>query len=174
MFAYSVNDDIKLVLVHSQFAQTLDKLVARQKDYLGEWLPWVAGNNEEAYKAFVRFAMHRYADDKALHTHIIYQGDIVGSVSLNDIDDTLHKVEIGYWLDRQHQGRGIMSKAVRAIMDIAKAAYGAKVAIIKAGEHNTPSRRVAERLGFAYCGILPNNELVNDKVINHAVYRYDL
>lgn len=174
MFEHIVDDDIKLVLVHGQFAQTLDELVARQRDYLGEWLPWVTGNSEETYKAFVRFALHRYADDKALHTHIVYQGKIVGSVSLNEIDDARHKVEIGYWLSCEYQGRGIMTKSVKAIMDIAKATYGAKVAIIKAAEHNLPSRRVAERLGFEYCGTLPNNEVVNDKILNHVVYAYCL
>lgn len=170
MFCYYVDSDISLVLVNSKFAKEVATLVNNQRDYLGEWLPWVANNNEEAYKAFVHFTMHHYADDKALHTHIIYKGDIVGSVSLNTINATLKKVEIGYWLSYDYQGRGIMTKAVHAIMKIAKDVYDAQVAIIKAAEHNLPSRRVAERLGFTYDGVIANNELVNGQILNHVIY----
>lgn len=82
-------------------------------------------------------------------------------MSLNNIYHHLKKAEIGYWLRQDYQGRGIMSLAVRAIMDIAKNTYGMEVVDIKAGEHNIPSRRVAERLGFEFCEIIANNENVN-------------
>lgn len=65
-----------------------------------------------------------------------------------------------------------MTLAVRAIMDIAKHTYSMDVVDIKAGEHNAPSRQVAERLGFEFCGIIANNENVNGDIINHAVYMY--
>lgn len=65
-------------------------------------------------------------------------------------------------------------RLVLAHSKFAKATYGAKVAIIKAAEHNLSSRRVAERLGFEYCGTLPNNEVVNDKIVNHVIYAYCL
>ena len=170
MFCYHVDSDISLVLVNSKFAKEVATLVNNQRDYLGEWLPWVDGCDEVSYQAFYNFALHRYADNKALHTHIMYQDTLVGSVSLNTINATLKKVEIGYWLSYDYQGRGIMTKAVHAIMKIAKDVYDAQVAIIKAAEHNLPSRRVAERLGFTYDGVIANNELVNGQILNHVIY----
>ena len=174
MFVYPIDNDIKLALVHSSFAKELTALVNAQKDYLGEWLPWVATCDEKSYQDFVKFALHKYADDKGLYTNIFYQGNLVGAVSLNDIHHHLKKCEIGYWLSQDYQGRGIMTRAVRGIMDIAKDVYGMDVAQIRAAEHNLPSRRVAERLGFEYCGVIYNNEVVNGKILNHAVYAYRL
>lgn len=87
---------------------------------MGKWLPWASDFSENSYREFVKFALHQYADDKAIHTHIIYDDKIIGAVSLNNIYHHLKKAEIGYWLRQDYQGRGIMTFAVRAIMDIAK------------------------------------------------------
>lgn len=170
MFYHKIDDDISLALVHGSFAKEFVALVNAQKDYLGEWLPWVATCDENSYQDFVKFALHRYADGVALHANIFYQGNLVGGVSLNNLYHHLKKCDIGYWLSQDHQGRGIMTRSVRGIMDIAKNVYGMDVAEIKAGEHNLPSRKVAERLGFEYCGLLANNEVLGDKILNHAVY----
>lgn len=172
MFSYRINDTLSLVLVHDTFAQEVADLVNRQTDYLGVWLPWVQGYNEDSYRHFANFALRRYADNEALHTHIVHEGRIVGAVSLNEIYYQLKKAEIGYWLSQDYQGRGIMTQAVKAIMTIAKDNYAMAVVNIKAAEHNLPSRKVAERLGFSFDGIIANNELVNGKILNHALYTY--
>lgn len=172
MFHHKINDTLNLALVHSSFASQMNDIVNVQKDYLGEWLPWANDFSENSYCEFVKFAPHQYAENKAIHTHVIYEDKIIGAVSLNNIYHHLKKAEIGYWLRQDYQGRGIMSLAVRAIMDIAKNTYGMEVVDVKAGEHNIPSRRVAERLGFEFCGIIANNENVNGDIISHAVYTY--
>ena len=172
MFQYKINDELSLTLVHSSFASQMNDIVNAQKDDLGKWLPWANDFSENSYREFVKFALHQYADDKAIHTHIIYDDNLIGAVSLNNIYHHLKKAEIGYWLHQDYQGRGIMVLAVRAIMDIAKNIYGMNVVEIKAGEHNIPSQQVAKRLGFEFCGIIANNENINGEIINHAVYMY--
>lgn len=174
MFIYPINDQLQLTLVHSRFAKQVNDIVQTQKDYLGEWLSWVKNCSEDSYRQFVQFAMHRYADDKAIHTHIIKNNQIIGAVSLNDIYHDYKKAEIGYWLHQDYQGRGIMTCAVRAMMNIAKEDYAMQIVTIKAGEHNQSSLNVAKRLGFEFFGIIPNNEVVNGKIINHALYCYRL
>lgn len=174
MFTYKIDDDISLTLVHHSHTKEIVEIVNNQKAYLGKWLPWVADCDENSYQDFVKFALHKYADDKGLDTNIIYQGQIVGSVSLNNIYSHLKKADIGYWLAQDHQGRGIMTRAVRGLMEIAKCDYGVAVVEIKAAEQNIPSRKVAERLGFEFVGIIPNNEVVNGEILNHAMYHYRL
>lgn len=172
MFCYPVDDDISLALVHGHDAKEVVQLVGRQKDYLGQYLPWVNACDEQSYEAFVEFALNKYAEGKGVDTSIVHQGKIIGAVSLNNIYPSLKKADIGYWLDQEHQGRGIMTRAVRGLMEMAKNYYGVQVLEIRAAEHNLPSRRVAERLGFDFCGILANNVCVNGKIFNHAVYVY--
>lgn len=172
MFCYPVDDDITLALVHEHHAKQMAQLVGRQKDYLGQYLPWAADCDERSYKDFVKFALGKYADGKGVDTVIIHQGAIVGAASLNNIYPALKKADIGYWLSQEYQGRGIITRAVRGLMDIAKHYYGVQVVEIRAAEQNLPSRRVAERLGFEFCGIIANNECVNGKIFNHAMYAY--
>lgn len=172
MFIYQIDDEVSLTLIHCNHAKEIVGIVNRQKEYLGEYLPWVATCDENSYQEFAKFALHKYADDKGIDTNIIYQGQIVGAVSLNNIYTSLKKADIGYWLSQEYQGRGIMTRAVRGIMNIAKEYYGVQVLEIKANEDNIPSRKVAERLGFAFNGIIFNNENVNGKIVNHALYSY--
>lgn len=67
-----------------------------------------------------------------------------------------------------------MTRAVKAMLAIAKNELAIELAVIKASEGNLPSRAVAERLGFSFDGIIKNNELVNGQILNHAIYTLDL
>lgn len=98
MFQYKINDALSLTLVHSSFASQMNGIVNAQKDDLGKWLPWANDFSENSYREFVKFALHQYADDKAIHTHIIYDDKIIGAVSLNNIYHHLkrQKLATGY------------------------------------------------------------------------------
>lgn len=181
MFYHQIEDELSLALSHYHFASKVGQLVGTQKAYLGQWLPWVKfykepisdddkKYNTEQYENFVKSALVRFGENSGLDCLIIYQNEVIGKVSLNTIDHHLKKCEIGYWLHQDYQGHGIMTKAVRAIMDIAKTIYGMQISVIKAAKHNTPSRKVAERLGYTFHGIIPHNELVNGKIYDHAYY----
>ncbi len=56
--------------------------------------------------------------------------------------------EVGYWIGREHWGRGIATRAVQALLEeIAERPLHARVA-----EHNVGSQRVLERTGFREVG----------------------
>ncbi len=61
--------------------------------------------------------------------------------------------EIGYWIRAKHEGRGHITRACRAFIDIGFAELGLHRIIIRAGVENERSRSVPERLGFTYEGI---------------------
>ncbi|WP_332420376.1 GNAT family N-acetyltransferase, partial [Vibrio metschnikovii] len=50
---------------------------------------------------------------------MIYQDKLVGNISFNSINHQLKKVEIGYWLSSEYQGKGIVSKSVSKLVDLA-------------------------------------------------------
>lgn len=175
MFTKKIDDELQLALVKPSFAKDYYRIVSQQKDYLGEWLPWVAKMDGE--KPFVEFAkamLHKYADGENLTCAIFYHNELVGNISFNTINHDLKKVGIGYWLSQNYQGKGIMTRAVKAMLAIAKDELNIELAVIKASEGNLPSRAVAERLGFSFDGIIKNAELVNGKILNHTIYTLDL
>jgi RimJ/RimL family protein N-acetyltransferase len=72
---------------------------------------------------------------------IVYAGEVVGHIGCFDRDG---KREIGYWIAREHWGKGIATEAVsRFLAQVAERPLYAGVA-----KHNLASLRVLEKCGF--------------------------
>jgi RimJ/RimL family protein N-acetyltransferase len=55
---------------------------------------------------------------------------------------------VGYWVHVAHTGRGHVTAAARALVDVAFSVRGARRVVIRCDQANTRSAAVAERLGF--------------------------
>ena len=68
--------------------------------------------------------------------------------------ETPGSAELGYWLGTEHRGSGIMSEAIRAVVDFGLAAGGADLTRISwcAVVGNVASARAARAAGFHYEG----------------------
>jgi RimJ/RimL family protein N-acetyltransferase len=79
-------------------------------------------------------------------------GELLGGATLRQLDATRHSIEIGYWLFARARGRGVATRAVRALLDCLFANGIHRVeAVVRLG--NTPSERVLDRCGFVREGI---------------------
>jgi ribosomal-protein-serine acetyltransferase len=78
---------------------------------------------------------------------------LVGWVNLL-IDVPAGSAEVGYWLDVAFEGRGLVTRAVTAVLDHAFGPLGLHRVELQTTTNNTPSQRVAERLGFTQEGVL--------------------
>jgi RimJ/RimL family protein N-acetyltransferase len=81
-------------------------------------------------------------------------GELLGSIALMRIAWEHQRAEVGYWLARDARGEGHTTRAVGLICAWGFRELGlARIALL-AATGNQPSRRVAERSGFAYEGVL--------------------
>ncbi|GAA3380900.1 GNAT family protein [Streptomyces sannanensis] len=78
---------------------------------------------------------------------------LVGTVSLR-IDMAMRTGEIGYWIDAAFEGRGLVTRAVTAVLDQAFGHIGLDRVELRTGTDNVRSRSVARRLGFTEEGLL--------------------
>lgn len=171
MFTLTVDKEIKLALLSHQFAPLFFEIVSRERAYLSQWLPWpVHADSEAFFLSFIQRSLHDYADGKSLVLAIIYQDKLVGTVSFNAINHQLKKVEIGYWLSYEYQGKGIMSRSVSKLIEIAFTEYSMDKVQISAATENYPSRGVCERLGLTLEGIITQAGNLNGRIVDHAVY----
>jgi ribosomal-protein-serine acetyltransferase len=77
---------------------------------------------------------------------------------------------IGYWLDEGQQGKGLMTAAVRLLVDHALSVWQLnRVEIIVATE-NRRSRAIPERLGFREEGMLQQYQFVNGRYLDCVSY----
>jgi RimJ/RimL family protein N-acetyltransferase len=91
-----------------------------------------------------RFAMLT-SDERTLLGEIdLFPRSAIGRVPFADAD----RAEIGYWLRADETGRGLVTEAVRAIVDVAKRTGRFTHLEIRCDARNAPSAAVPERLGF--------------------------
>jgi RimJ/RimL family protein N-acetyltransferase len=74
-------------------------------------------------------------------------GGLVGDVGLSPADEP-GVIKVGYTMAPEHQGRGYATEAVRALVSYIFDALGAEVVRAYASAENTPSIRVAEKIGM--------------------------
>ena len=170
MFTQQVDEEIELALLQPSFAPLYVELAKANYEYLEQWLVWPAHNKTEAdFKGFVECCLNEYASGKSMVCGVFYQGDLVGTAGFNSINYNLKKVEIGYWLGASVQGRGIITKVCKHLINIAFNDIGMDKVQLTAAEHNLPSRAVAQRLGMTLKGIVTNTEKRNGRIMDHTV-----
>lgn len=171
MFSQKIDDDISIALIQESFAPKYTSLVQEQMDYLSQWLAWpVHCNSDQDFRLFAQRSLHDYADGKSMTCAIFYQGELVGNCSFNRINYETLCAEVGYWLSKHHQGKGIITTVVKYLIDFAFEQLQLEKVQLSAAVENIASRKVAERAGMALEGILTNQEKIGSRILDHAIY----
>lgn len=102
---------------------------------------------------------------------IAVAGEAVGGIGV-----TLHQdvercsAEIGYWLGRAYWGKGIMTRAVRAMTIHAVDTFSLTRVFAVPFVYNAASIRVLERAGYAREGILRRSAIKDGRVVDQIMY----
>ena len=94
----------------------------------------------------------------------------MGNCGFHSINHELKVAEIGYWIGKEFQGKGIMTRVCRYLVDYAFSKLNIDKIEISAAEKNLRSRAVCERIGMQLEGIITNREKVGDQILDHAIY----
>jgi [ribosomal protein S5]-alanine N-acetyltransferase len=98
-------------------------------------------------------------------------GCVVGRVNLNNVVmGVLRSASVGYWVDRDHLGRGLATAAVRHACEGARTLGLHRV---EAGTlpHNEASQRVLLRCGFERYGMAPKFLFIAGAWQDHNLYQ---
>ena len=172
MLRHELPGGCALRLLEESDADELFAVVDANREHLAEWMPWVGNEQKpEDVLPFIRATRRQLADNNGLQTTIVDpDGRIIGMVGVHAIDWANRKTSIGYWLARDHQGRGVMTAAVRAYVDHAFGTLKLNGVTTRAAFANARSRGIAERLGFRAVGTLRETERVGERMLDHVVY----
>lgn len=139
--------------------------------YLRQWLLFLHdGFSEKDLVEFIRAKEMDNAAGVSLTTTIRLDGKIRGVIGLHKINQRDRNTSIGYWLDAAHQGRGIVTRACRAIVTEGFRAYGLHRIEIRCATGNTRSAEIPRRLGFVEEGILREAEWLHDRWVDLRVF----
>lgn len=171
MFYYKIDEELSLKLKDYQDTKELYALIESSRDHLKVWMNWIHKvNGEEDIREGTNRNLQQYADQKSMHYLIIYKGEIAGTVGLKGFNWDVKSAEIGYWLGSDFQGKGIMTRAVKALMEYGFNYVGLDKLEVWAAEGNTKSRSIPERLGFVQEGMRRQNEILDGTYHNMIIY----
>lgn len=134
-------------------AELVGKLVAANLEHLRPYMPWIEGEpiTLEARRELERGWDEAWAAGGDVLMGIFEDGVPVGSTGL-------HRrigeggLEIGYWVDAGHLGKGIARRASEGLTSLAFTVPGIERVEIHHDLSNVHSRRVPEQLGFRLVG----------------------
>ncbi len=86
---------------------------------------------------------------------IVVDGEVVGHISIKNVDGERGEAEVGYWIGRPYWGRGYASEAVRQIVAFAFEERGLRRLYAHVLAHNPASGRVLEKCGFISVALPP-------------------
>ncbi|KAI9307830.1 ribosomal-protein-serine N-acetyltransferase [Cunninghamella echinulata] len=174
MLQIKIDDDVSLRLFHINDVDELHSLIVESQDSLRPWLNWVDVNvrDKSNVERFIKSGLEKFASSGGYPESfaIIYKNQLAGSISYNEFIQENHCFSIGYWLATKYHGKGVMTKSVKALIDMAFNEFSMNRAEIRAAPANSKSRAVPERLGFTQEGVIRQFEYVNGYYLDHVVY----
>jgi ribosomal-protein-serine acetyltransferase len=153
-------------------AEELFALTDGHRAHLEMWLPWVPYTTSPSDSLeFIRMTRRQLEADEGMQLALVDTDDsIAGVAGFHRFDWQNRATTIGYWLAADRQGRGLMTAAVRALVDHAFHDRGLHRIEIAAAVDNARSRAIPERLGFREEGTHRQAERHGDRYLDLVVY----
>lgn len=152
-------------------APTIFSVVDANRERLRRWLPWLDLNVSVGdSQAFVQNATKARLAKQSATWLIECEGKIAGVISINDLKWQNRACEIGYWVAKEFEGRGVVSASVSAVVDLAFDALALHRVEIRVAVGNARSRAIPERLGFTCEGTTRDAEWLYDHFESLLIY----
>ena len=149
----------------------------RNRDWLRPWEatvpPAPPGQlvQRPTYRQMVRRLRAEAHAGRMLPFVVEYRGRLVGQLTVAGITwGSMCSGHIGYWVDQEVAGRGVIPTAVALAVDHCFREVGLHRLEVCIRPENAPSRRVAEKLGFRQEGLRPRYLHIDGAWRDHLVF----
>ncbi|UNO38413.1 GNAT family protein [Streptomyces sp. MST-110588] len=155
MFTLPLGDHAQLRPLEPWRAEEFFAHIERARPHVDPWIPWATLSPDLASATAV---LKRYAANQAEDAGRIYgiwlDGKLVGGVMFTKFDAASGVCEIGCWLEADGAGRGLVTRACRALIDWAFEERGMARVEWWVASGNVRSIEAARRLGMTRDGVL--------------------
>ncbi|SDN18852.1 ribosomal-protein-alanine N-acetyltransferase [Nocardioides szechwanensis] len=149
---------------------------ARQRNaaWLVRWdatVPPGSDARTSSFRALVRRLRRQARHGTTYPFAVEVDGHFAGQVTVNNIvRGSAQFASVGYWLDRDFAGRGVMPRAVAMVIDHCFTAARLHRIEIAIRPENSNSLRVVEKLGLAEIGYAPRYLHIDGVWRDHRLY----
>ncbi|MYL34840.1 GNAT family N-acetyltransferase [Pontibacillus yanchengensis] len=171
MFTHEVDESTYLKLLEIRDARPIFNLVNQNRSHLKEWMPWIDGNKKlQDSESFIKSTLDKFSNGNGFDAAIWHKGEVAGVVGLHYINQNHGLTSIGYWLGKDFEGKGLMTKSVSNVIDYAFHTLQLNRIEIRCATENKRSQAIPERLGFTKEGVIRDAEYLYDHYVDHIVY----
>jgi ribosomal-protein-serine acetyltransferase len=161
---------LKLRLLKEEDAEELSLRVDQNREHLRRWLPWLDGARDTSDQLkFIQRCSEGVAAGTAFHYALITGGEIVGTASFNTVEKLNRCATMGYWLVEPQTGRGLMTAAVKALIDDGFRHFELNRIQARVATDNYRSQAVCDRAGLKKEGVLRQSEWHSDHFLDMSV-----
>ncbi len=113
MFSFRIDDNLTLRLPEKSDAEIVTATVHCNLLRLQEWMPWAIDDYADEHALeWIKRSRDGYAEDGQFNSLILFDGRFIGSIGFHDLDLKNKHATIGYWIDQEYEGRGIITGVV--------------------------------------------------------------
>ena len=139
---------------------------------VGRWMTWChpALSREDALEWYARCEANWANGTEYEFSVFTASGHYLGAAGLSQINQPNNFANLGYWIRQSRQRAGYAGAAARLLANFGLSTLRLSRIEIVVAEGNAPSRRVAEKIGAHFEGILRKRLSIHGRMHDAAMY----
>lgn len=127
-----------------------------------KYLTWLPHPDREYTREYLQYLGNRYAAGMFYDWAVVYEPDckMVGSCGFTAFNCSSDSAEVGYVLNPSYWGKGIATEALSRVLEFGFEELGLHRIEAKFIEENERSRRVMEKVGMTFEGVMREGMLI--------------
>jgi ribosomal-protein-serine acetyltransferase len=171
VITFEIDNEIILRPFKNEDAKKIFTAVTENYDHLRAFLHWVVPEYNLGSAMDFIAQSRRGAEEKSSLGFGIFEGqDLIGSIGFVNFDWPSKRSEIGYWIAKGQEGRGIITKSCKLLLNYAFGDLKLNRIEIRCAAENVRSRAVPERLGFTKEAVLRQSAWRHDRFYDMVIY----
>jgi len=162
MVSILIDDELLLRTYQPDDAAALFNVISGSRAHLRTWLGWVDRTTKPEHSLqFIQQSLQDINTQQSLTLGIFRNREIIGGIGMHNWDQELKRAQIGYWLAKDFEGKGIIIRSARRFLDFLFQKLDLNKIELHFAVRNTRSAAVAQKLGAKTEGIVRAGCLIN-------------
>lgn len=149
-------------------------LIDRNREHISKTFPVTLANCMDLEKTVTHISNNSTKEDKKegyyFYLRNLESRELIGYVVIKNINASLSKCELAYFVDKDFEGKGIITKAVANVLAVCFNELNMNKAYICTSLVNTASQKIALKHGFVQEGILREEFRNGEGLLEDVMY----
>ena len=161
----------RLTLRRMLVSDTEDMYEYASRQDVTKYLAWYPHSSRDYTREYLQYLGGRYAAGMFYDWAVVYEPDckMVGTCGFTSFNCSSDIAEVGYVLNPEYWGKGIATEALSRVLQFGFEELGLNRIEAKFIQGNDRSRRVMEKVGMSFEGILRESMMVKGSYMNIGI-----